>query len=284
MSTGGNIVTIKGKFNGLDVEFLPDTGAEVTVVPRKFVCEAQLSDQFVTIEGATGTPERTPLATVNLEVLGESFSKQVAVSSSMDKSCRVLYSIPLGGKLPEILFKSAREQERHAKCEASKATPREESKAVVVVAPNDTELTPPVDAQISQEVPVFTEVSPSRVSVSPEVCSRAAEAAESVSVGSSIGVTVSPEVCSRAVGVAESVSVSSSVSSSVRPEVCSRAANGSGSVVVEPVEVSVSPESVASTAANVVGEKIEKTEASVAVEVVELRKRNLQVEEEHGSR
>ncbi len=119
VSTRGDIVTIKGKLNGLDVEFLPDTGAEVTVVSRKFVCEAQFSDQFVTIEGATGTPERTPLDTVNLEVLGESFSKQVAVSSSMDKSCRVLYSIPLGGKLPEILFKSAREQERHAKCEAS---------------------------------------------------------------------------------------------------------------------------------------------------------------------
>ena len=105
---------------------------------------------------------------------------------------------------------------------------------------------------------MFTEVSQSRVSVSPEVCSRASEAAEFVSV-------------------------SSSVSSSIRSKVCSRAANNSGSVVVEPVEVSVSPESVASTAANVVGEKIEKTEASVAVEVVELRKRNLQVEEKHGS-
>ena len=124
MSTRGDIVTIKGKLNGLDVEFLPDTGVEVTVVPCRFVCEAQLSDKFVTI-GATGTPERIPLTTVNLEVLDESFSKQVAVSSSMDKSCRVLYSIPLGGKLPEILCKSAREQERHAKCEASKAIPRE---------------------------------------------------------------------------------------------------------------------------------------------------------------
>ncbi len=100
-------------------------GSEMTVVPRRFVCEAQLSDQFVTIEGATWTPERTPLATVNLEVLGELFSKQITVSSSMDKLCRVLYSIPLGGKPPEILCKSAREQERHAKCDASKAIPRE---------------------------------------------------------------------------------------------------------------------------------------------------------------
>ncbi len=267
MSTRGDIVTIKGKLNGLDVKFHPDTGAKVTVVPRRFVCEAQLSDQFVTIEGGTGTPERTPLATVNLEVLGKLYSKQVAVSYSMDKSCRVMYSIPLGGKLPEILFKSSREQERHAKCEASKAIPREKSKAVVVVAPYENELTPPVDGQISQEVPVFTEVSPSSVSVSPKVCSRTAEAAESVSVGSSVGVSVSPEVCSRVVGVAESVSVSSSVSSSIRPEVCSRAVNGSGSVVVEPVEVNVSPESVASTAAYEVGEKVGKTEDSAAVEV-----------------
>ncbi len=91
MSTRGDIVTIKGKLNGLDVEFLPDTGAEVTLVPRRFVCEAQLNDQLVTIKGAAGTPERTPLATVNLKVFGESFSKQVAVSSSMDKSCRILY-------------------------------------------------------------------------------------------------------------------------------------------------------------------------------------------------
>ena len=92
---------------------------------------------------------------------------------------------------------------------------------------------------------MFTEVSPSSVSLSPEVCSREA-------------------------GVSESVLVSSSVSSSVRPKVCSRTANSSHSVVVEPVEVSVSPESVASTIANVVGEKVEKMEASVAVEVVEL--------------
>ncbi len=118
---------------------------------------------------------------------------------------------------------------------------------------------------------MFTEMSPSSMSVSPEVCSRAAEAAESVSVGSSARVSVSLEVCSMAAGVAESVSVGSSVSSSIRPEVCSRAVKGSGSVVVEPVEVSISTESVASTAANVVGEK------------VELRKRNLQVEERGSS-
>ncbi len=112
VSSNGEAYIVPGKVNGERAEFLPDTGAEVTVVPQKFVCEAQMTGKEVTIQGVTGFPECTPLAMVNLEFLGEKFQKEVAVSSSLNRSNRVLYSLPLGGILPELLLKCVREQEK----------------------------------------------------------------------------------------------------------------------------------------------------------------------------
>ncbi len=133
--------------NGIKAEFLPDTRAELTVVPSRYVCDTQLTQEYVTIEGATGSPERMPLAVVNLEVLGERFGKKVAVSSSMGSSNRVLYSIPLGDKLSKILFKSAGEQERQA--DKQQLVSVEES-TCEKLTPGVTEVVNKVDARISK--------------------------------------------------------------------------------------------------------------------------------------
>ncbi len=78
----------------METQFLPDTGAEITVVPQELVCPAQVSEKYVVIEGSTGEPEKTPLALVELELRGEKFQKEVTVSASMDqgKGCPILYT------------------------------------------------------------------------------------------------------------------------------------------------------------------------------------------------
>ncbi len=45
-------------------------------------------------------------------MLGEKFQKEVAVSSSLNRSDRVLYSVPLGGILPELLLKCVESRRR----------------------------------------------------------------------------------------------------------------------------------------------------------------------------
>ncbi len=54
VSVMGKVRTISGKVNGVETQFLPDTGAEITVVPQELVCSAQVREKNVVIEGSTG--------------------------------------------------------------------------------------------------------------------------------------------------------------------------------------------------------------------------------------
>ncbi len=88
----GKVSTISGKVNGAETQFLPNTGAQITVVPQELVCPAQVSEKCVVIEGSTGEPEKTQLALVEMELRKEKFQKEVAVSASRTKGCPILYT------------------------------------------------------------------------------------------------------------------------------------------------------------------------------------------------
>ncbi len=77
-----NCGTVSGKVNGLQTEFVVDTGAEITVVPGNLVYENQLLPESIEIVGATGVPVCTKLADVEFDVMGKNFVKTVAVASA----------------------------------------------------------------------------------------------------------------------------------------------------------------------------------------------------------
>ncbi len=70
----------------------------------------------------TGEPEKTPLALVEMELRGEKFQKEVAVSASRTKEKGVLYSIPMQEHVPELLLDCARQMERKREREAESSS------------------------------------------------------------------------------------------------------------------------------------------------------------------
>ncbi len=102
---------MSGKVNGLQTEFVVDTGAEITVVPGNLVYENQLLPESIEIVGATGVPVCTKLADVEFDVMGKNFVKTVAVASAEMFCDKVLYSVPMRKSCAEQLLSVACESE-----------------------------------------------------------------------------------------------------------------------------------------------------------------------------
>ncbi len=94
------------------------------------------------------SPEKTPLALVSIELWGESFIKEVAVSASMNKASRVLYSVPLGDRLSEVLLRCAREHDRGNVVVSEESLSVEKDNVAVV---DSSSTTPVVDIVSSRE-------------------------------------------------------------------------------------------------------------------------------------
>ncbi len=98
---------VEGKVNGMPCRIVPDTGAEITIVPAAFVLEDQLLDDCVNVRGWNCEPKLLPTAKVNLEFGGKSFTSVVAVADENDRCNRVLFSVPMDGDMASRLLLDA---------------------------------------------------------------------------------------------------------------------------------------------------------------------------------
>ncbi len=77
--------------NGIECSVIPDTGAEIIVVPGNLVPDCQLLSEYEVIYGAIGEPVRAQCAIVNLEIEGRQFSRRVVVATKDLPTDEVLF-------------------------------------------------------------------------------------------------------------------------------------------------------------------------------------------------
>ncbi len=107
---------VDGMVNGFPCQIVPDTGAEITIVPAPLVYEDQLRDDFVRVRGWNGEPKLLQTAEVDFDYSGKTFMSVVAVAHEDDLCNRVLFSVPMDGDMASRLLLDA----------ASNAPPRAE--------------------------------------------------------------------------------------------------------------------------------------------------------------
>ncbi len=98
---------VMGKVNGMPCRIVPDTGAEITIVPAAFVHESQLLDEFVNVRGWNCEPKLLQTAKVDFEYGDKSFVSIVAVAHEDDRCNRVLFSVPMDGDMASRLLLDA---------------------------------------------------------------------------------------------------------------------------------------------------------------------------------
>ena len=81
--------------NGIPCDFIPDMGAEVTIILGNLVPECQMINEWEIIQGVAGKPVRAQCATVNLSLEGRSFTQRVVVANRDLLTDCVLFAIPL---------------------------------------------------------------------------------------------------------------------------------------------------------------------------------------------
>ncbi len=98
---------VDGMVDGLPCQIVPDTGAEITVVPASLVYENQLIDEHVKVRNWNGDTMVLQTARVDFEFAGNSFLSVVAVAHEDDLCHRVLFSIPMDGYMAARLLLDA---------------------------------------------------------------------------------------------------------------------------------------------------------------------------------
>ncbi len=98
---------VKGLVNGLECLIVPDTGAEITIVPGCLVYENQLLDERVNVKGWNGQTKSLQTAEVDFEFGGKSFISVVAVAHEDDVCNKVLFSVPMDGQMASKLLLDA---------------------------------------------------------------------------------------------------------------------------------------------------------------------------------
>ncbi len=86
---------VRGKVGSMELDFVLDTGASVSVVPSSCLRDEQLLDECVIIEDANGGAARRPLAMVDIVVKGLVSQTEVAVAPDEVLKGKVLFAISL---------------------------------------------------------------------------------------------------------------------------------------------------------------------------------------------
>ena len=86
---------VRGKVGSMELDFVLDTGASVSVVPSSCVRDEQLLDECVIIEDANGGEARRSLAMVDIVVKGLVSQTEVAVAPDEVLKGKVLFAISL---------------------------------------------------------------------------------------------------------------------------------------------------------------------------------------------
>ncbi len=61
---GQEVASLTGRVNGIECTIIPDTGADITIVPGNFVSASQLLDDYELVRGVSGMPVKVQCAMV----------------------------------------------------------------------------------------------------------------------------------------------------------------------------------------------------------------------------
>ncbi len=107
---------VEGYVNGTKCRIVPDTGAEITIVPGCLVYDDQLSDETVRVRGWDSEPVSLYTAVVDFVFNGKSFKSRVAVAHEDNLCGSVLFSIPMDtDKATQLLLDAASESDLSGK-------------------------------------------------------------------------------------------------------------------------------------------------------------------------
>ncbi len=95
---------VEGIVNGMKCQIVPDTGAEITIMPGCLVYEHQLKDEKVQVRGWKGVPEWLHTAVIDFQFQGRKFKSLVAVAREDTLCRRVLYSVPMDDSMAAKLL------------------------------------------------------------------------------------------------------------------------------------------------------------------------------------
>ena len=98
--------SIKGQVNGHDADIIIDTGAQITVVPGKFVYHDDLTGDTVSILGVNGDPMPYQTARIPITLREKTVYETVAVAPADQLNTKVLLSTPVNTSMVEHLVDS----------------------------------------------------------------------------------------------------------------------------------------------------------------------------------
>ncbi len=96
-----------GEVNGIQCQIIPDTGAEITIVPGHLVLASQLLEEYETIRGVAGGPVKAQCARVPIRFEGRQYVSRVVVANRDLLNDNVLFAVPLKGSTARQLFLDA---------------------------------------------------------------------------------------------------------------------------------------------------------------------------------
>ena len=104
--TNTTVDSIKGLVNGHEADIILDTGAQVTVVPGKFVYSDNLTGETISILGVNGSPMPYQLASIPITLDDTTVQETVAVASEDQLNSKVLLATPISKLTEKHLLKS----------------------------------------------------------------------------------------------------------------------------------------------------------------------------------
>ena len=104
--TCDTVNSIKGTINEQEVEIVIDTGAQITVVPGKFIYDDNLTGETVSILGVNGDPMPYQTANIPITLRGKTVWETVAVAPEDQLNAKVLLSAPMDTKITDKLLEN----------------------------------------------------------------------------------------------------------------------------------------------------------------------------------
>ena len=102
--TSDTVNSIKGIINGHEADVVIDTGAQITVVPGKFIFSDNLTGETVSILGVNGDPMPYQTANIPITLRNKTVYETVAVAPEDQLNAKVLLSAPMDNTITDNLL------------------------------------------------------------------------------------------------------------------------------------------------------------------------------------
>ena len=140
--TNDIVSSIKGTVNGHTADIILDTGAQITVVPGKFIYEDNLTGESVDILGINGSPRPYQTAKIPISINNKEVEEIVAVAPEDQLNSKVLLATPMCNKATQQLINGYIDKNKkdQVNTKSKNATPKQ----VQAVTRSDIQTTTPV--------------------------------------------------------------------------------------------------------------------------------------------